>query len=433
MKLLRNIAVILCLIASYASSQTSISGRLISPDQTNFTAAQIVLKDGTGDTTFCGFPVSKDGSFCLSTPLTGPLLLHFDCPNHKPLDIALLLNQPVTDTVEVTISQALGVSRLVFRDSTSLAAKFAVLNLKSKMRFARYVKDPSIDWASEPEQIVAALNLEKEPVLRHELMMQYMELSGFGAKSTSRDSINKWLLEIPPTSPAWVYHSNLAFVFYLNLFEKDGFEHQNSIVAQHPSRYFRARMLYEFASFYEANNEKSKFDSTMTILLSNYSETGWSRKASPRKELKLRVGKPVPAFHVQSIDDTLTYFSERTMLGRVYLIDFWGTWCPVCVSEMPYLHQAYERFAKRGFTILSISSDASKDVVTKFRKGKWPMPWLNTCIGSRGNDPILSAFGIWGWPTPVLVNDKGVIVALGLDNLSRENLEQTIEECMGKN
>jgi thiol-disulfide isomerase/thioredoxin len=370
--------------------------------------------------------------FYLSTDMSGPLLVHFERPNHKPFEVALLLEQPITDTIEVTLSQSQGVSRLVFHDPTSLAAKFASLNLKSKMRFARYAKDASTDWGSEPEQIVAALDLETEPALRHELMMQYMELSGFGAKSTSRDSINKWLLEIPPTSPAWVYHSNLAFVFYLNLFEQDGFEHQNSIVAQHPSRYFRARMLYEFASFYEANNEKSKFDSVLTILLSNYSETGWSRKASPRKELKLRVGEPVPAFSLQSIDDTLVYFSDKKMLGRIYLIDFWGTWCPVCVHEMPYLHQAYERFSKRGFTILSISSDASRDAIVKFRKGKWSMPWLNACVGSGGDHPILSAFGIWGYPTPILVNEKGKIVALGLDRLGGEILEPTIEQCIAR-
>jgi thiol-disulfide isomerase/thioredoxin len=135
---------------------------------------------------------------------------------------------------------------------------------------------------------------------------------------------------------------------------------------------------------------------------------------------------------VKSIDDTLTYFTAGNMLGKVYLIDFWATWCGSCVEQMPYLNIAYERFAKRGFTILSISRDRSKEDVVHYRKRRWKMPWLNAYIGFHENDPLVTAFGAWGIPFPVLVDAKGKIVAVGYDELLGEHLEQTIERCLGK-
>jgi len=134
----------------------------------------------------------------------------------------------------------------------------------------------------------------------------------------------------------------------------------------------------------------------------------------------------VPFFKLRSLDDTLEYVSSTTMIGRVYLIDFWGTWCGPCIGEMPYLHKAFDRFKEKGFTIVSIALDEAANV-KNFRMKKWHMPWLNACIGNDRQNATILAFGVPHYPFPLLVDAKGIIVAQEED-LRGDWLEHTLEK-----
>lgn len=43
--------------------------------------------------------------------------------------------------------------------------------------------------------------------------------------------------------------------------------------------------------------------------------------------------------------------------GKVVLLSFFATWCPLCSEEMPKLIRLHERFRDRGFTVLAVSID----------------------------------------------------------------------------
>jgi|GEM_PF-2290076 len=443
------LCVSLLAFSTLSFSQTTLTVRLNGLDGLRFDSTRVLLEDGTGDTAYARIPVSEKGEFTLAIRMEGDFLLRMSSPRFRPLDVPLVVTRTVTDTMEVMLtplSQPGRESRIAFRVGSSIMARFALLHQDANRRLSLYLDQRSayvanrgddsgftISWREEEaRKIVGALSREKEPLLRDELMIQYMELNSLKNEKASTDSVKKWLTLLPPGSPAWVYHSNLAFTAYAYTFEREGFSYQNRIVAEHTSRYFRAEMLYWFSRQYRSMNDLKTFDSTETILATGYSSTGWAEKALVLLRPGLRVGDSVPPFDLKSIDDTLTSFSSTNMLGRLYLIDFWGTWSGMCLYEMPYLHSAYTQFAKHGFTILSISSDASVEKVRKFRSGKWKMPWLNVVIGSPADQPIIKAFGVWGWPTPVLVDGNGKIVALGDDQLTGDRLVRTVAMHIGK-
>jgi peroxiredoxin len=51
-------------------------------------------------------------------------------------------------------------------------------------------------------------------------------------------------------------------------------------------------------------------------------------------------------------------FRLRDHLGReVILLDFWSTWCPPCLVEIPDLEGLYEKERARGFLVVGISMD----------------------------------------------------------------------------
>jgi thiol-disulfide isomerase/thioredoxin len=73
-------------------------------------------------------------------------------------------------------------------------------------------------------------------------------------------------------------------------------------------------------------------------------------------------------------DFTLRDYAGREMTlsslrGRVVLVNFWATWCPTCVVEMPSLEKLAAAEKGRPFSLLAVSVDESWDVVRRFFAG----------------------------------------------------------------
>ena len=96
--------------------------------------------------------------------------------------------------------------------------------------------------------------------------------------------------------------------------------------------------------------------------------------------------------------------------GRVVLINFWATWCAPCVDVLPELRQLVAGLPADRFALLGISVDEALETVTAFRDRE-PMPWTNWHVGIESD--ITRAWAVRGFPTYVLVDDQGVILARG--------------------
>ena len=94
--------------------------------------------------------------------------------------------------------------------------------------------------------------------------------------------------------------------------------------------------------------------------------------------------------------------------GRVVLIDFWATWCRPCVDVLPELRELVAELPADRFTLLAISVDERLDTVTAFRERE-PMPWTNWHAGIDSD--IARAWDVRGFPTYVLVDEEGLILA----------------------
>ena len=56
--------------------------------------------------------------------------------------------------------------------------------------------------------------------------------------------------------------------------------------------------------------------------------------------------------------------------GRVVLVNFWATWCPPCVEEIPSLDRLRERLAPRGFEVLAVDVGEPRDQVKAFLEAR---------------------------------------------------------------
>ncbi|MCK5334840.1 MAG: TlpA family protein disulfide reductase [Gammaproteobacteria bacterium] len=75
------------------------------------------------------------------------------------------------------------------------------------------------------------------------------------------------------------------------------------------------------------------------------------------------VGQLRPDFTLPDIEDKQRNASEWD--GKIRLVNFWATWCPPCLREMPAFIEMQEQFADKDFVVLGIAVDR-KDAVETF-------------------------------------------------------------------
>lgn len=85
-------------------------------------------------------------------------------------------------------------------------------------------------------------------------------------------------------------------------------------------------------------------------------------------EAKLTIGSPAPALDIEHwMTDGKGKFKPVTKFedGKVYVVEFWATWCTPCIMSMPHLAKLQKDYAEKGVQIISIS-DEDKETVTDF-------------------------------------------------------------------
>ena len=66
-------------------------------------------------------------------------------------------------------------------------------------------------------------------------------------------------------------------------------------------------------------------------------------------------GIPAHSFTLQDLDGKQVSLSD--FKGKVVVLDFWATWCPPCVKEIPHFIELYEQYKDQGFAMVGISLD----------------------------------------------------------------------------
>jgi len=113
-----------------------------------------------------------------------------------------------------------------------------------------------------------------------------------------------------------------------------------------------------------------------------------------------QTGKPAPDFNVSDGTTTVHLASYR---GQIVLLNFWATWCPPCVQEMPGLIELHHD--RPDLAILAVSIDEDPDAYNRFIT-------RHRVDFTTVRDPNQSAARLYhteGWPETYIIDRQGVI------------------------
>ena len=146
-------------------------------------------------------------------------------------------------------------------------------------------------------------------------------------------------------------------------------------------------------------------------------------KLNPHDVPSPLVGKPAPVFSLAKLDAQAEAFSPKDMLGKVWLLNVWSTWCVSCRQEHPILVEMAKNPAVtliglnykevRGDGVLDsdkMTADVETNLALERSRG-----WLN----KHGNPYRLSVldldgrvgidYGVYGVPETYVIDKAGII------------------------
>ncbi len=132
------------------------------------------------------------------------------------------------------------------------------------------------------------------------------------------------------------------------------------------------------------------------------------------------IGQPRPEFAIADINGDIRNIREWD--GRVVLVNFWATWCPPCLKEIPAFIEVQEQVGEENFQIIGIAVD-NEELVVEFAR-EMDMNYPVMAAETEGIE-LAQRYGnsIGGLPYSAIIDRNGTITHTVTGELSKERLE----------
>lgn len=136
---------------------------------------------------------------------------------------------------------------------------------------------------------------------------------------------------------------------------------------------------------------------------------------APRTHIESpQTSEPVPNFRFELDGRQLELADFR---GQVVLLNFWATWCPPCVAEMPSLERLHQRLGDRGLFVLGVSVDADAAAYEQFLR-------THNITFANYRDPerrVSTLYGTFMYPETYIIDRQGRLVRKIIGPLEWDN------------
>jgi cytochrome c biogenesis protein CcmG/thiol:disulfide interchange protein DsbE len=110
------------------------------------------------------------------------------------------------------------------------------------------------------------------------------------------------------------------------------------------------------------------------------------------------------------------------------LLNFWASWCPPCIDELPLLERTQRGLREAGGIVLGVNyKDIPEDAVGLMRRSGLTYPSLRD-----GDGDYARRFATVGFPETFVIDRRGRIAAARRGPVSRRWLEQTLARVLAE-
>lgn len=150
---------------------------------------------------------------------------------------------------------------------------------------------------------------------------------------------------------------------------------------------------------------KKGFALTLLLCLSFSVVADWQQPTLSHSLTKVRNAVVASDFELENMDEEKRKLSDYR--GQVVLLNFWATWCPPCVREMPSMERLQQEIGVEGFKVIALNQMEDADDVFAFTGQLEVDPTFELLFDKTSK--VSRDYAVRGLPTTYLIDKKGYI------------------------
>ncbi len=124
-----------------------------------------------------------------------------------------------------------------------------------------------------------------------------------------------------------------------------------------------------------------------------------------RRGYGLKKGDLAPLLRLPTLDGGIVDLAS--FRGKLVVLNFWATWCPPCVEEMPSLEKLHRALAQEGLVVIGVSVDEDEVTLRSFVQKVGVTFLILRDPGGRGPT---TAYNTTGYPETFVLDPQGVLL-----------------------
>ena len=130
-------------------------------------------------------------------------------------------------------------------------------------------------------------------------------------------------------------------------------------------------------------------------------------RAELRDGLGVAYGSPAAsALDLQGLDGK--QYRLEDLRGRVVEVNYWATWCPPCIEEMPAIQRMYDLLGPSGLEVLAVNAGEREETIVRFLAEFEPALTFPILIDKTSD--TFKAWGVRGLPVTFVIDKEGKII-----------------------
>ena len=201
-------------------------------------------------------------------------------------------------------------------------------------------------------------------------------------------------------------------------------------IRNNPDSYIAVMKLAEHYIWFDENETEDIYSRFPANLKGN----SYGRIIAQRlkRSQDFRIGMPAKNFEKKDMNGETV--SLEKLRGKYVLLDFWGSWCAPCRASHPHLKELYEKYKKQ-VVFINVAQENVKDQNEARKLWKTAvkedgLTWTQI-LNNEGRETcdMIRLFNIYSFPTKVLIDPNGIVVARMVGGLvdAGEVLEKLID------